>query len=69
MNPQASILQDLMRQNLDQCSIVRFYDWYQINSTSGLVLELLEMNLSDYMAAHSEARLPLKDIRFIIQQV
>ncbi|XP_044199465.1 homeodomain-interacting protein kinase 1-like isoform X1 [Thunnus albacares] len=66
---EASILQDLMGQNLDQCNIVKFYDWYQINNTTGLVLELLGINLFDYMTEHSEDRLPLKDIRFIIQQL
>lgn len=63
---QASILQGLMRQNLDQYNIVKFYDWYQMNNNTGLVLELLDMSLLDYM---KEDRLPLKDIRLIIQQV
>ncbi|XP_044042976.1 homeodomain-interacting protein kinase 2-like isoform X2 [Siniperca chuatsi] len=62
----ASILQELMRQNLDQYNIVKFYDWYQMNNRTGLVLELLDMNLLDYM---KEDRLPLKDIRVIIQQL
>ncbi|KAM7366836.1 hypothetical protein PAMP_014780 [Pampus punctatissimus] len=66
---EVSILQHLMRQNLDQYSIVKFYDWYQINSATGLVMELLEMNLYEYMTEHSEDRLPLKDIRFIVQQL
>lgn len=66
MCPQVSILEELMRHNLDQSNIVKLYDWYHMNNTIGLVLEMLDMTLSDYM---KENRLPLNDIRFIIQQV
>ncbi|XP_050928048.1 homeodomain-interacting protein kinase 3-like [Lates calcarifer] len=63
---EVSILEELMRHNLDQSNIVKLYDWYHMNNTIGLVLEMLDMTLSDYM---KENRLPLNDIRFIIQQV
>ncbi|KAI3366989.1 hypothetical protein L3Q82_009623, partial [Scortum barcoo] len=63
---EVSILQELMRHNLDQCNIVKFYDWYQMNNTTGLVFEFLDMTLLDYM---NEDRLPLNDIRPIIQQL
>ncbi|XP_062300182.1 homeodomain-interacting protein kinase 1-like [Scomber scombrus] len=66
---EASILQYLMEKNLDQNNIVKFYDWDQIKNTTSLVFELLDVNLSQYMAEHSENRLPLKDIRFIIKEL
>lgn len=69
MNPQASILQYLMEKNLDQNNIVKFYDWDQIKNTTSLVFELLDVNLSQYMAEHGENRLPLNDIRYIVKEV
>ncbi|XP_056219444.1 homeodomain-interacting protein kinase 3-like [Seriola aureovittata] len=63
---EASILEELMRYNLDQSNIVKLHDWYHINNSTGLVLEMLDMSLSDYM---QEERLPLEDIRLIIQQL
>lgn len=59
-------MEELMRHNLDQSNIVKLYDWYHMNNTIGLVLELLNMTLTDYM---KENHLPLKDIRLITQQV
>lgn len=59
-------MEELMRHNLDQSNIVKLHDWYHMNHITGLVLEMLDMSLSDYM---KEDHLPLKDIRLIVQQV
>lgn len=59
-------MEELMRHKLDQSNIVKLYDWYHMNNTTGLVLEMLDMTLSDYM---KEDHLSLKDIRLMMQQV
>nr|XP_046235188.1 homeodomain-interacting protein kinase 2-like [Scatophagus argus] len=63
---EVSILEELMRHNLDQHNIVKLYSWYQMKNTIGLVLELLDITLWDYMKGD---RLPLKDIRLITEQM
>lgn len=55
-----------MRHNLDQSHVVKFYELYHMNQSTGLVMELLDKTLNEYMQGQ---RLPLADIRLFVQQV
>lgn len=68
MFPQANMLKVLMRHNMDKFNVIKFYDEFCMNSRIGLVFEMLDISLQEYLLDLG-GPMRLEDIRTVIQQV
>ncbi|XP_067428764.1 homeodomain-interacting protein kinase 2-like [Thunnus thynnus] len=64
-----SMLQNLMRQELDKHNIVRFQEWFQMDKRTALVFEILDISLHDRWRKRILVPIQLQDVRTVVQQL
>ncbi|XP_059196235.1 homeodomain-interacting protein kinase 1-like [Centropristis striata] len=62
------MLSELMHHNMDKFNIVKFHDKVNINNSVGLVFEMMDITLQDYLL-DLNGPMPLENIRTVIQQL
>ncbi|XP_059195898.1 homeodomain-interacting protein kinase 1-like [Centropristis striata] len=68
LDEEAHMLSKLMHHNMDKFNIVKYHDKVNINNSVGLVFEMMDITLQDYLL-ELDGPMPLENIRTAIQQL